>query len=84
MTENQKVDFKYIDRATRNIDSLREVAKSRGTTPESLFARKKDPTTKSMTLEEFGLLIRGINYVISRDEIVEMFRLIDVNNSDTI
>lgn len=37
-----------------------------------------------MTLEEFGLLIRGVNYVITRDEIVEMFRLIDVNNSDTI
>lgn len=41
----------------------------------------RDSKCKGMSLDEFGKKVRSINYVISRDEIVEMFRMIDHDGS---
>ncbi len=37
-----------------------------------------------MTFDEFAGLVRSIKYEITRDEAIEMFRLIDVDHSETI
>lgn len=37
-----------------------------------------------MKLDDFGPLIGKINYVITKDQIRDMFKLIDINNSGSI
>lgn len=35
-----------------------------------------------MNVEEFGTMIQKINYEISKEEIIEMFRLFDINKNE--
>ena len=39
---------------------------------------------KVLTIQEFGPMIQEINYVITKEEVIEMFNLIDTNKNSTL
>lgn len=49
-----------------------------------MFLARCGKNKKTITLDDFGIMVNSINYAISRDEIIEMFRLIDNDGSTEI
>lgn len=77
-------NIENMERAKRNVSCLRDFLKSRNVTAEQVFGKAKVSVGNSMRIEEFEPIIRSINYVITKQEIVDMFHYIDANSSGSI
>ena len=51
---------------------------------EQIYGKLNISTYKGMDIEQFGTFVKSINYIISQEEIIDMFSLLDKNNSKTI
>lgn len=51
---------------------------------EQIYGKLNISTYKGMDIEQFGAFVKSINYIISQEEIIDMFSLLDKNNSKTI
>lgn len=66
LTVNEKVHFKNYERALRNVLNLRQFFVQKNIIAHELFQVKKG-NSNIMTLDEFGKMIKAINYSITRD-----------------
>lgn len=72
------------ERAKRNVECLRSFFKMNNMSVKEILSKAKVQNPSQMRIEEFGPFVQSINYIITKEEITDMFNLLDENRSCTL
>ena len=72
------------ERAKRNVDCLQSFLKEKKINAFQVLEKANVKKGGAMKLEEFGPFVQSINYIITKDEILDMFGYLDYNHSGAI